>query len=98
MNTNLKTESVAPNAHYNKLSRRRVLHAGRAGVMFSMIPTGLFAATATEALQFDFGPRYSVLNVSRTLAGTQVELGFQVNGRSFQMTLASKDQVLWRPV
>ena len=98
MSTNLKTEGVAPNETSNTLSRRRLLHVGCAGAMFSLMPIGLIGGSAIDTLQFDFGPHYSVLNVCRNSAGTKVDLGFRVNGRFFQMALTSTDEVVWRPV
>ena len=97
MDTNLTTDRDSRTSH--TVSRRRMLHVGCAGAAISLMPTGLIASAADDtAQQFDFGPQYSVLNVRKNTAGTQVQLGFRVNGRSFRMVLKSADGRVWRPV
>jgi hypothetical protein len=97
---NLKSDKDSMINSTGQQSRRRMLRiAFFGGLVPLVLPTALIAFVASNnPRDLDFGPNYDVLEVSNTVAGTEVLLGFQVNGRSFSTRLKSIDGRVWRPV
>ena len=97
MATSAKNISIQKNQPL-ALKRRQLLHAGLSGAVVAMVAIGTPCLAATPKLAHDFGPNYSVQDIYQLGRQTHVELGFQVNGRSFTTRLRSIDQKVWRPV
>jgi hypothetical protein len=97
---NLKSDRDSTICPTVRQSRRRMLRTAFFGGLVPLVlPTGVIAfVVGNNSRNLNFGPNYSVLEVSNTVVGTQVLLGFQVNGRSFTTKLESIDRRVWRPV